>query len=77
MGEVVLFMVSKLSQNISNCMTILHQHSPNTHARCIIIHIERLLDVGLSQHKCSSEELLQNEKYFFSLWATFEFGFLL
>jgi hypothetical protein len=36
-----------------------------------------LLNVGLSQHKRSGEELLQSEKNFFALWARFELGFLL
>jgi hypothetical protein len=31
----------------------------------------------LSQHRCSSEELLQSEKCFFALRAPFEFGYLL
>jgi hypothetical protein len=77
MGGVVLFMASKLSQSISNCTTILHQHSSNTHAGCIAIHIKQLLDVGLSQHRCSSEELLLSEKCLFALQAPFEFGFIL
>jgi hypothetical protein len=58
-------------------MTILHQYSLNTHAGCITIHIEQLLDVGLSQHRCSSDELLQSEKCFFTLQTPFEFDFLL
>jgi hypothetical protein len=64
-----------LSQSISNYTTILHQHSSNTHAGCITIHIKRLLDVGLSQHGRGGEELLQGEKGFFALWAPFELGF--
>jgi hypothetical protein len=76
-GGVVLFMASKLSRSISNGMAILHQYSSNTHAGCITIHMKRLLDVGLSQHRCSSEELLQSEKGLFALRAPFEFGFLL
>jgi hypothetical protein len=44
-------------------------------AGCITIHIKRLLDVGLSQYRCSSEELLQSEKGFFALRAPFELGF--
>jgi hypothetical protein len=31
----------------------------------------------LSQHRCSSEKLLQSEKCFFALHAPFEVGFLL
>jgi hypothetical protein len=58
-------------------MTILHQHSSNTHARCITIHIERLLNVGLSQYRCSSEVLLQSEKGLLLLHGPFEFRFLL
>jgi hypothetical protein len=58
-------------------MTILYQYSSNTRAGCITIHIKQLLDVGLSQHRCSSEELLQGEKGFFTLQAPFELGFLL
>jgi hypothetical protein len=77
MGGVVLFMVSKLSRSISNCTTILHQYSPYSHAGCITIHIKWLLDVGLSQHMHSGDELLQGEKGFFTLWALFELGFLL
>jgi hypothetical protein len=73
----VLFMASKLSCGLSNCTTILHEYSPNTRAGCITIHIKRLLDVGLSQHRCSSEELPQSEKGFFALRAPFELGFLL
>jgi hypothetical protein len=69
MGGVVLFVVLKLSGSISNRTTILHQYSPNTHAGCIAIHIKQLLDAGLSQHRCNSEELLQSEKGFFALWA--------
>jgi hypothetical protein len=59
----------------------LHDHLasilPNTHVECITIHIKRLLDVRLSQHRCNSEELLQSEKDFFTLWVLFELGFLL
>jgi hypothetical protein len=77
MGGVVFLMVSKLSRRISNCMTILYQYSSNTRAGCITIHIKQFLDVGLSQHRCSSEELLQSEKGFFAMWALFEFDFLL
>jgi hypothetical protein len=73
----MLFMALKLSRGISNCTTILHQDSSNTRAGCITIHIKRLLDVGLSQYRRSSEELLQSEKSFFALRAPFEFGFLL
>jgi hypothetical protein len=58
-------------------MTAMHQYSSYTRAGCITIHIKRLLDVGLSQHRCSSEELLQSEKSLFALWAPFELGFLL
>jgi hypothetical protein len=74
MSGVMLFMVSKLSRSISNCTTILHQYSSNTHAGCITIHIERLLNVGLSQYRCGSEELLQSEKGFCALQAPFELG---
>jgi hypothetical protein len=56
-------------------MTILHQYSCNTHAGCITIHIKHFLDVGLSQHRHSGEELLQGEKGFFALHVPFEFGF--
>jgi hypothetical protein len=35
------------------------------------------LDVGLHQHRCRSDELLQSEKGFFALRAPFEFDFLL
>jgi hypothetical protein len=77
MSGVVLFMALKLSQSISNCMTILHQYSSNTRAGCITIHIKWLLNVGLSQYRCSGEELLQNEKGVFALWALFELGLLL
>jgi hypothetical protein len=70
-------MAPKLSQRISNCTIILQKYSPNTRARCIAIHIKRLLDVRLSQHRYSSEELLQSEKDFFALQIPFEFGFLL
>jgi hypothetical protein len=77
MSGVMLFMVSKLSQNISNNTTILHQYSSNTRAECVTIHIKRLLNVGLSQYKCGSEELLQSEKDLFALWASFKLDLFL
>jgi hypothetical protein len=77
MGGVMLFMVSKLSRSISNSATILHQYSSNTRAGCITKHIKRLLNVGLSQYKCGSEELLQSEKGFFTLRAPFKLGLFL
>jgi hypothetical protein len=48
-----------------------------TRARCITIHIKRLLNVGLSQYRCGSEELLQSEKGIFALRAPFELGIFL
>jgi hypothetical protein len=74
MGGGMLFMALKLSRSISNGMTILHQYSFNTRIGRITIHIKRLLNVGLSQHMCSSKELFQSEKDFFALWAPFELG---
>jgi hypothetical protein len=58
-------------------MTILHQYTSNAHAGCITIHIKLLLNVGLSQYRCSGEKLLQSEKCLFTLRTPFELGVLL
>jgi hypothetical protein len=73
----VLFMTLKLSRGISNCVTILHQYASNICVGCITIHIKRLLNVGISQHRCCGEELLHSEKSFFALRAPFELGMII
>jgi hypothetical protein len=40
-------------------MAILHEYASNTYARCITIYTKGLIDVGLSQYRCSREKLLQ------------------
>jgi hypothetical protein len=77
MSGVMLFMALKLSRSISNYTTILHQYSSNTRAGGITKHIRQLLNVGLSQYRCSSEELLQSEKGFFALRAPFKLDLFL
>jgi hypothetical protein len=77
MGGVVLFMALELSSSISNCTTILHEYASNTHVGCITIYIEELLNVGLSQYRCSGEKLLKSEKCLFTLQTPFELGILL
>jgi hypothetical protein len=58
-------------------MTIFNQYASNACVRCITLHIKWLVNVGLSQHRCSGEELLQGEECLFILWAPFELGVLL
>jgi hypothetical protein len=56
---------------------MLHEYAFNTHASCIPIYIEWLLNVGLSQNWYGGEKLLQSEKGLFTLWTLFELGILL
>jgi hypothetical protein len=58
-------------------MSILHQYASNACARCIAIHINLFVNVGLSQHRYSGEELLQSEECLFTLQAPFELDILL
>jgi hypothetical protein len=55
----------------------LHQYASNVCAGCITIYVKQLVNVELSQYRCSGEKLLQSEECLFTLWAPFELDVLL